>query len=250
MKHKIKKILIYSFSLLVLIVAWYLISEKENASLIFPSPLSVIIKTFETIQNKNFWSCFSYTFLRVLEAFLITIFTGFVLGIIGNLCPEFRLFLRIPIGIIQTTPVIAIILIALFIFTSNSLPVFVAVLMALPVMINSVETGFENTPIQLLEMAKIFNFSKNQIIFKIELPFARESIFGGMETVFSLIWKVVTAGEVISMPKNGLGTIMNIAQIHLESSEVFAITIMLVSLSFTIEKILKIFLKIVLKFQK
>lgn len=54
-------------------------------------------------------------------------------------------------------------------------------------------------------------------------------------------WKVVTAGEVLSLPKKALGTQLFQSQIHLESSEVLAISIIIiiVTFSFILENLLK-----------
>ena len=60
-----------------------------------------------------------------------------------------------------------------------------------------------------------------------------------MISVYGLCWKVVVAGEVLCLPKNGLGSVLQKNQIHLETASVFAITIIFVFFSWLIEAAVK-----------
>ena len=59
----------------------------------------------------------------------------------------------------------------------------------------------------------------------------------GMVSTFGLTWKVVAAGEVLSLPKYAAGTLLQRGQVHLETSSVIAVTIVLVTVSFIIERL-------------
>ena len=50
-------------------------------------------------------------------------------------------------------------------------------------------------------------------------------------------WKVVAAGEVLSVPRLGAGALLRQAQVHLETADVLAVTSMLVFVSWLIQKI-------------
>ena len=58
-----------------------------------------------------------------------------------------------------------------------------------------------------------------------------------MVSSFGLTWKVVAAGEVLSLPKYAAGTMLQKAQVHLETSTVIAVAIILVLVSFAIERL-------------
>ena len=136
----------------------------------------------------------------------------------------------------------ALILVVMFWFKSNTVPVFVALLMTLPVMTNSVYHGFVSVDPKLKELAKVYNFSGIKAFFHISLPSAYQSIKLGIKTIFGLTWKVVVAGEVLSLPKYSIGTMLQNGNIHLETERVMAVTLLLVVLCFVLQKIVEFLL--------
>lgn len=143
----------------------------------------------------------------------------------------------------------AFILIALFWFNSSTIPIFVSVVMTLPLISTSVVSGFENTEEKILQMAKIYNFTFFQKLLYIKLHYVFPYFLSGISSAFGLTWKVVVAGEIISLPKKAVGTIMSQAQVHLETQQVIAYTIILVLISFILENIFGIVIKKILKGQ-
>ena len=152
-------------------------------------------------------------------------------------------FFELPLAIIRATPVVAFILIALFWFKSGTVPVFVSVLMTLPIMTTAVANGFYKTDEKLLVMAHVFKLSRRQIFRYIQLPSLVPFFLNGMVSTFGLTWKVVAAGEVLSLPKYAAGTMLQKAQVHLETSTVMAVAIILVIVSFVLEQLFMLAVK-------
>lgn len=244
---KIKKIIIYFLSVVLFFIIWSIVAKKIDAPLILPSVSEVFVKIIELIKTKSFWEDFLYTFLRVIYAFSISLIAGSFLGIICGCSKSFKYFFDIPLSFIRGTPVVAIILVTLFWFNSSSVPVFVAVLMGLPIVVSSITEGFSKSEKDLLFMADIFRFSSWQKFLYIKLPGLKPFFINAAVSVFGLSWKVVVAGEVLSLPKRGFGSLMEMAQVHLETAEVIAITLILVTLSFSIEKLFSGIVKAVAK---
>lgn len=246
-KKKIFTVLPYFLSFVSILLIWCFFSKIINASLILPPP-SVVIKSFFNIVVKAiFWKNFTATILRVFISFLISVFLGTIIGFLCGLSEFTRKYFELPLTIIRTTPVIAIILVAYFWFKSDFVPIFVTVLMTLPIMITSITTGFMNADKKLLQMSKVFNYSKKEEIKYIKIPCCISYFFSGAVSCFGLSWKVVAAGEVICLPKFAIGTLLQKSQIHLETSEVIAQTLILVIVSFLIEKIFSLIVKKVVK---
>ena len=224
-----------------LLLIWYLLSALINAPLILPYPHSVIKRLFQLSSTLVFWKAFCFTFLRVVISFCISLITGFLLGLLAADKPAFKAFLAFPLELIRATPLIALILPALFWFTSGTVPVFVAVLMCLPVMITASYNGFEHNAenIEKLFKANTREFTGIKAFRYIRLPAALPSLLSGAESSFGLAWKVVAAGEVLSIPRYSAGSLMQKAQVHLESADVLAITLMLVLISYICQKIIE-----------
>lgn len=219
-------------SVIILIILWYFLAKYINAPLILPFPSGVFATVINFFCQKKFLIAVIFTARRCLIAFLISFIAGLLIGTISASSLKFRTFFEIPLSLIRSTPVISIILLALFWLKSDQVPIFAAILMSLPIMITCVQTGFSLNDKKLLHMAKTYNLSKSQILFFIRIPSAYPSITAGTKSCAGMIWKVVAAGEVISLPRNAIGTYLQNAQIILETEQVFAITAIIVTLSF------------------
>ena len=237
MINKTKTIAAYLLSIFVLLAAWFFLSKLINAELILPSPLEVFSSMGSLVKTKAFWQAFAHTFLRVIISFAITVVIGTALGIAAGFSKFLRDFFELPLAVIRATPVVAFILIALFWFKSGTVPVFVSVLMTLPIMTTAVTNGFSKADEKLMGMAKVFCLTRSQIFKYIQFPSLVPFLLNGMVSSFGLTWKVVAAGEVLSLPKYAAGTMLQKAQVHLETSTVIAVAIILVLVSFAIERL-------------
>lgn len=228
-KEKICKILSPFFLLLV----WYAVAAIVSAPLILPFPHSVLLRFLKLACTASFWRAFYFTFLRVIISFVISFATGFFFGLVAADCSAFKAFIEFPLELIRTTPVIAFILPALFWFTSGIVPVVVSVVMCLPIVITAAEKGFEKNQenTERLFKANSRGLCGFKAFFYIRLPSAKPALLSGVESSFGLSWKVVAAGEVLSIPRNAAGALMQQAQIHLETCDVLAITLALVLIS-------------------
>lgn len=245
-KKPLKTFLIHGLSLLAIIAVWQLLSWLISSSIVLPSFSSTIKTLVKMPEKKEFLSGVLYSFLRVVKGFSISILAGTVIGTAAGLKPSFKTFIEIPLTVLRTTPVAAFILIALFIFDSAYVPVFSAFIMGIPVMTLSLIPAFDysENKKKLFQMAEVYRFSKTQKIKFLYIPFIRPFFTGGAISTFGLCWKVSIAAEVISVPKNGLGALMQNAQLHLESRELLALAITTAVLCFVTEKLLTLAAKV------
>lgn len=219
------------------LIVWYAVSAIIAAPLILPFPHQVIKRLFELAVTSVFWKAFAFTFLRGILSFLLSLICGFFLGLIASDSKAFSAFIDFPLELIRATPVIALILPALFWFTSGVVPVFVSVLMCLPIIITASKKGFDKTPehCEKLYKAASRGFTGFKAFWYIRLPSAAPSLISGAQSAFGLSWKVVAAGEVLSIPRHAAGSLMQQAQVHLETADVLAITLVLVLISWLCE---------------
>ena len=235
MQRKIRKIL----SVLLLVALWYLAAFFINAPLILPYPHSVFVRLCALVQTLLFWKSFAFTFIRVILAFVISVVIGFAMGLVSADFPPFKDYIEFPLALIRAMPVVAVILPALFWFKSDTVPVFVAVLMALPVVTTAAQRGFESTPEsrELLFRARSRGFTGWKAFRYIRLPSAAPALTSGAESAFGLCWKVVAAGEVLSIPRFAAGSLMHQSQVHLETADTLAVTVALVFVSWACQKL-------------
>lgn len=231
-----KKLLLTVIIPVVLIaVLWEIASVIVSSPLILPSPLDVMKSIARLCKTSVFWQHIFYTLIRTFTAFSISIFTAVILGSLSGLSSSADAVLKLPMSIIKATPVVSFILLALFWFTSSQVPVFVSVLMTIPVLTSSVSLGIKKTDPKLLEMAHTYGLSPLKIIGHIYIPSIIPSFASGSLAAFGLSWKVVVAAEVISLPRYASGSALQTAKVHLETADVFSISICVIALSFICE---------------
>ncbi len=212
-------------SIAALLLVWQLAAAIVGSQFILPLPARVLRDLLLLPATSGFGKMIGYTAVRGLTAFMIALGIACLLGFPSGLYPSFSAALRPWMSVIKATPVVSIILLALFWFGSATVPVFVAVLMTVPVLTEAIAQGVRATDTKLLEMARAYHLSRGKIFYHIHIPSALPFFISGASSALGLTWKVVVAGEILAMPRFGLGSAMQSAKIYLETTRVFSLTL-------------------------
>lgn len=204
------------------LAVWQLAAALVKSNLILPRPWEAGLALWHLLGGAGFWGAVAGTMLRVLEAFAFSLCFGLGSGALSGFYPEVKAFMSPFITGVRATPVLALILLAMFWFPSTQVPVFSAVLMAFPVIYTSAETGVHAAEQRLVQMAELFHVPKTTIFWRLRVPSALPYLFSGAKNALGLSWKVVVAGEVLAQPRMALGTGMQDARLSLETPTVFA----------------------------
>ncbi len=244
------KRLLHCFSVLIILALWQVVAVFVNSPLIVPSPFLTVARLFELCKTQAFYKAIALSSLRVLTGFLLAVVAGLFAGILCGRFKSFRVFMEFPLAIIRSVPVVSFILLAIFVFSSNFVPVFCTFLMGFPIMTDAVSSafGFSQEEEKLFFMADVFKLTKVQRLRYIFLPHFKPFFKSGILSVFGLSWKVTAASEVLSVPKNALGAVLQNAQVHLETSTVVATTSVIVALAFFTEKLILFIFDSIFKF--
>ena len=225
-----------------ILVVWQILAMVINSPLILPLPKETLEALLQDIGKPLFWQHVGATACRSMVAFGISVVVGTLLGAAAGASDSVHNLLDFPLAMMRATPVVSFILLALFWFGSSLVPIFVAMVMSLPVMISAVETGIKNTNKDLIACCRVYGFSTGKMLRHLYFPSCKPYFFSGSLAAFGLSWKVVAAAEVISLPHRSAGTLLQNAKVHLETAQVFAITLVLVILSFVLESLLSVIL--------
>lgn len=228
---KLKGPIVSWVSIFTILIIWKIFALVIGAEVILPAPETVLKSLFTIITEKQFLKRISYTLLRGVLGFLISFALGLIIGVLAGIFNTFRRIVAPVISIIRSTPVMAIILLALIWFNVNYVPIFVAFLMGFPIICGNMIEGITTVDKNLLEMAKTYNISIKKQILHIYIPSTVPFIIASASLSLGVIWKVVVAAEVLSQPKWGVGTSLNEAKAFLITEEVFAWTVIAILLS-------------------
>lgn len=223
--------------LFAIIIFWKILANHIDSELVLPEPFAVFKRFFSLLSESVFRKHLFATIFRSLLAFSLSFAFSLSIGLLSCLNRGIENFFKLPLAIIKATPVVSLILLTLFWFKSNTVPVFIGILMTLPIMTTAIIQGFKNVDTELLEMCKAFNFTKKQIIKNLYIPSMLPYFFSGALSAFGLSWKVVVAAEILCLPKSAIGSALQTAKVHIETTDVFAITMSIILISFVLETV-------------
>ncbi len=226
---------IAALSSLAFALAWAVVARAIGAPFILPGPAAVLRDATALFSDPRFYGQLAATGSRGLLAFALSVALSLALGGLSGISDGAAAALKPWLSVVKSTPVVSIILIALLWFGSSAVPVFAAILMTLPVMTEALSKGMRQSDPKLLEMARIYRFRKRDALFRIRLGTALPYFLAGAGTALGLTWKVVVAGEILALPRHGLGSSIQTARIQLETVRVFSLTAMAVVLSMASE---------------
>ena len=228
---KSNRLLLSITSIILILFIWEISAFFVNADIILPRPIVVLKSLFQIVTHPNFIKKLLYTFSRGLTGFVISFILGIIVGVLAGVFTKFRAFISPVISVIKSTPVISVILLALIWFNVNDVPIFVAFLMAFPIVCGNIIEGVITVNKNLLEMANVYQVKFSDQLIHIFIPSIVPFIIAAASLALGVVWKVIIAAEVLSQPKWAIGTSLNEAKDFLLTEEVFAWTIVAILLS-------------------
>jgi NitT/TauT family transport system permease protein len=223
--------IIMVLSTLLLLLVWQLGAVLLDAEIILPRVGPTLAKFVQLVKQPPFSLNLLATVGRALKSFLIIFVVGGVLGVLAGYSEKLRAFLVPFLLLCKATPVMAVILLAFIWFSSGAVPLFSAFLMGFPAMYIQMAEGVGLISQPLQEMTQIYRFSKRERLFHLVIPSLAPSIITGAKASLAMVWKVVIAAEVLTVPRYGVGSRMQLAQVHLETAEVLGWTLIAILLT-------------------
>lgn len=211
-----KRVSITALALLlpiILIFTWQYGSENKliNQS-ILPSPLTLYDTFIYMIETGKLQEHIMVSAERVAKGFAIGTIVGLGFGIIIGLSKRIEHLLSVIIGVFRPIPLIAWVpmLILWMGIGESSKITLIAVGSFWPVLLNTIR-GIQNTDKKLLEVAKVLEKSKAQVLVKIIIPSSVPFIFTGIRLGMGAAWSCVVAAEMIAAA-TGIGYLIMFAR--------------------------------------
>lgn len=233
LKSALKKILVACFWVLV----WAAAYHRVNQEILIPSPAAVLGKLFSLCTQGGFWLTIFSSFVRILCGLLAALVCGVLLAALTWRFPLFRELLHPLLAVVKATPVASFIILALVWIKTPYLSAFTSFLMVLPLVWENVYTGIGQTDRALLEMGEVFRFSAAKKLREIYLPSILPYFLTACTMGLGLAWKAGIAAEVLGVPNHAIGTQIYQSKIYLETTDLFAWTIVVIVMSMLIEAV-------------
>lgn len=225
------------------LLVWQLTTLLINNKIVFASPLETLQALFELAKRETFWLSVFSSFGKLALGFSFATIVGTLLATVSACSEIIRLFLSVPMQFMKTVPVVSFIILALLWLPSKYLSILISFLMVLPVMYTNIQKGIDHTDVQLLEMAKTYHIGLFHTFRYIYIPAVFPFFLSACSIGLGLCFKSGIAAEVIGLPSHSIGEALYEAKLYLLTKEVFAWTVVIISISICFEKILLFLLR-------
>ena len=233
-KNKIHKIT----AVLLALLFWQIAAMILNRSFLLSSPVEVVKALFELGGKNVFWMGLGKSIFKIILGFLAGGGVGIFLAGLSYRFKLFEIYISPYIMVIRSVPVASFVIIILIWLGSEALSVLVCFFMVMPIFYANNLEGLKSVDVKMLQMAKIYELGQKAKFIYIYLPGLESFLISSSVASMGIAFKSGIAAEVIGRPKNTLGFFLFDSKIYLETSKVFAITLIVILCSAIFERLI------------
>ena len=233
-KNKIHKIT----AVLLALLFWQIVAMILNRSFLLSSPVEVVKALFELGGKNVFWMGLGKSIFKIFLGFLAGGGVGIFFAGLSYRFKLFEIYISPYIMVIRSVPVASFVIIILIWLGSEALSVLVCFFMVMPIFYANTLEGLKSVDVKMLQMAKIYELGQKAKFIYIYLPGLESFLISSSVASMGIAFKSGIAAEVIGRPKNTLGFFLFDSKIYLETSKVFAITLIVILCSAIFERLI------------
>ncbi|HBF3264170.1 TPA: ABC transporter permease [Clostridioides difficile] len=202
----VKSVLIFFIILLLWKITNYLGIWSDY---ILPSPEKVYSTFLNMISDGSIFINVYASMKRVLIGFAISTAIGVPLGIFFGIYSGVYEYFKSLINFLRNTPPLALIpMLILWFGIGEESKIIIIVLASFFPIFTSTLKGIKNCDSKLIEVCRVFEFSKLQIIFKIIIPNAILDIAVGLKLALGYSFRAIIGAELVAA-SSGLGYLIS-----------------------------------------
>ena len=198
-----------------------------------------VVLGFVFIINQGYWEETLESLTLVLSACVVCMGLGVPIGIAVAHRPRLYRAMVPVLDLMQTLPTFVYLIPAIVFFGLGMVPGLIAtVIFVLPAPIRLTHLGISSTPKALLEAAEAFGATKQQVLFKVELPSALPQIMTGLNQTIMLSLSMVVIAALVGA--SGLGVPVMQALSRVDTSLGFESGFVIVVVAIMLDRMLRV----------
>jgi len=191
-------------SVLFLLLVWWTVATLVQ-SRNFPGPFAVFGFILEDFASGEMPYHLAVTLARVAAAFVSAMAIGTAIGLAMGRSPSANLLIEPWIILLLNAPALIMIVLAYIWIGLNEVAAILAVaLNKIPNVVVTVREGARAMDPALIEMARVYRFSRRRMLVDVMLPQLLPYIAASGRSGLALIWKIVLVVELLGR-SNGVG---------------------------------------------
>ena len=231
-----KSLLKKTGAVLLALALWQAVSMIIGMDMLLASPLKVVQRLGTIWREKDFLSTVLFSMGRIFGGFLLAFVTGIGLALLAGRFRTVEILLWPYVVTIKSVPIASFIILCLIWFSYTQMTVFIAFLIAFPVIYTNVLHGIRSTDPQLLEMASLYRVRGIRKLFYVELPGIMPFLTSACSVAIGMAWKAGVAAEVIGVINGSIGQKLYDAKIYFQNADLLSWTLIIILLSVAGEK--------------
>lgn len=233
-----KRIVLTCLSILLIPVAWQLLSWQMAQPQLIPSFPDLIRALLRLVYTPGFLVSIGTTCLRACVGLLLSLAAASITAFLLNRSEGIR-FLFMPwLSLLRSVPVISFILLALIFLNPEMIPLLIAFLTMYPLLTENLLKGLMNRRDSWKMLARQFHLNAWNRLFQINYPQLKPYLFSGLASAVGFGWRAIIMGEVLSQCVDGIGKRMKEAQVFIDVPELIAWTLVAIVLSWLTDKLI------------
>ncbi|MBF8193296.1 ABC transporter permease subunit [Nonomuraea sp. K274] len=191
-------------ALAVLTVAWRVSGVR---------PALIALGCLLGIALLGTWEHAMQTMTTVAVAVLLTLIIGLLLGVTAARSPRYSSVQRPLLDAAQTMPAFVYLLPALALFeTTRFTAIFASIIYAVPPVVRLVEDGIKAVPATVVEAAVSAGSTPRQLLWKVQLPMARQAILLAANQGIVMTLAMVVIGALVGAGALGYDVVLGFSQ--------------------------------------
>lgn len=222
---------------LVILVGWALLARSQ-LDYILPGPMRTWQALVELTTNQALLSALALTMGRGAVGLGVALLIGVTWGFLNAKFPRFG-YLSMPfLQILMSTPGIIFVIVAMVWFGTNGIVVvFVVAAVTVPLLTAATAQAFAAIDPDLLEMASVFRLPRKKVVRQIIVPTIAPPILAATTVALGQSIRVSVMAELLATA-SGIGADIRLAQINIETPDVFAYALVMTAVTFCLELVL------------
>jgi NitT/TauT family transport system permease protein len=216
------------WAIISLLAVWTFISFYVHNDYLVPSIAKVGTQLYIILSGPENIEALFYSLMQLLLAIFVSFGIAFMISILEIISDKTYLFIKPFLTVIKTVPLVSIIIIVLVWFGIEQAPILITMLVVLPVATEGLRTGTAHIAKLVGDELKLMENNWLVIIPRLYLPMLGPYILMSFVQTFGLGLKVLIMAELVCQTSKGIGNMMYMARINVETPTIFAWSVLII----------------------